>query len=513
MKSHMLMPAVFLLLPLTACFNEKAVMEEMDRYAPPAVYGVARAAATPGRPLPDNGLRREDDFSRQREALLAMKQSAESAQSRPDREGSFYVPEPGRLEALAPSLDDPEASGKMLAGDFPLADLELLAWGRNPMIKAAENGFRAALESYDQVAGLDEILDQYAAFTAGSMVFPKTREEMGAMDRQFPFPGITALKGRIVTADIAAARQDLEIARRRAITETRRLYWDLVYNRKAVEIISQTLVLLDGFEASTRKRYASGRAFLREPVMLRIRKEKLKEKQISLIENGRSLEARLKALLLLPGEAVIGQPAGREGRPELPSLKELNRLAAVHRQELIRMRSMIARMEWMIEMGETDIYPGFSPAASFSGMDGTERPAVDRIQAAMDIGLPLKPFTGLSDAYLRETRQRLEALRRELEGLTADTVADVREGWTAADRAKREEQLYREKLSELSRLNYLASLRAYESGELSFAETVEALLLELSVRLAGEKRRAELHIAVAELKAAVGFSWPENRKR
>ncbi len=511
---------LFLGLAVTACSGQKAVMEAVDNYHPPAIYQAVQSAAGGTPSSMPHATDLNHDFSTQREKILGMKKEAGSALEMPDKEGSFYLPDAARLETLSPALNDPEGAQKILSGDFPLADLDVLIWGRNPKIKSAKNNFRASLEAYDQVTNLDDILAQYTAFTAGSMAGVGSRENMEAIDKRFPFPGIMALKGDIVSAEVTISRQDLEIVRRKAITEARKIYWNLWYNRRAREITSQTLVLLTGLEASAQKRYASGQTPLREPILVRIQKEKLKEKVISLEEGGRNLEIRLKALLLLPSETTIGRPSGGEAQLVLPAVDKLDELARTHRQELIRLRSMIVRMEWMIEMGETRIYPGFTQNYSLSenqainqaGTVRMEAPFKTDIPASMGAGLPRMPLTGLSEAYLRETRQRLEGLRHELDGLTSETLAKVRESWFSADLARREALLYREKLSALARLYSGTSVRAYESGDLPFAEAMDALMLDLSTQLAAERRKADLGISAADLKATVGFSWPENQE-
>ncbi len=508
------------LLLLTACSGSKAVQEEIDGYLPPAVYQAAQAAPPAAESSTTVGDTFNADFSKQREKLLQMKQAAQKALEQPITQESFYTPEAGRLEALAPAINDPAEAQKLLSNDFSLTDLEILTWSRNPMLKSAANNFRAALEAYDQVANLDDVLAQYIAFTAGSMAGVGPTGNMGGIDKLFPFPGITALKGDIAKAETMIAREDLEIVRRTIITEARRLYWELYYNRKARATTSESITLLDGFEASVQQRYAGGQIPLRELVMLRIRKEKLKEKLITLTENGRSLDSRFKALLLLPDEAVMGSPQGHEIHPALPDLAKLNELALTHAQELIRMGSMINRMELMIEMGETEIYPGFSQnysltenrAVTTAGTGRMDTAFQTNVPAGAGAGQPKMPFMGLSEAYLRETRRRLNGLRQELAGLTAETAAKVREGWVAADQARREDLLYREKLSELARVNVRTAGRAYESGEISFGDALEALMLELTTKLAAERRKADQGITTAVLKATVGFSWPEKQE-
>ena len=53
----------------------------------------------------------------------------------------------------------------LLRPRFSLQTVQALILLRNPSIKGATDRFRAALEGFDQVTQLDEILRQYSAFT------------------------------------------------------------------------------------------------------------------------------------------------------------------------------------------------------------------------------------------------------------------------------------------------------------------------------------------------------------
>jgi len=51
--------------------------------------------------------------------------------------------------------------------------------------------------------------------------------------------------------------------------------------------------------------------------------------------------------------------------------------------------------------------------------------------ASKGAGLPRMPWYGTNDSYLRETRQKLAALREELKKTEAENPFKVREAWFA----------------------------------------------------------------------------------
>ena len=276
---------------------------------------------------------------------------------------------------------------------------------------------------------------------------------------------------------------------------------------------------MEELESSVTRKYETGQAQIPELTKVKIQKEKMKVELLTISEEGLNIEKRLKSLLLLPGSAKIGTPSRRDtdksiSQPADLVLDDLIGIALKHNQELKKIRIMITRMELMIEMAETEIYPGVTPnlaltenrAVTGTGTMKMEEPFSITSSASMGSGLPRMPWTGLSEAYLRETRQRLLALKEELKAKEAETAADVREAWFSVDRARREAAVYSKEIESLSRLNYAVSSKAYETGAIAFSDTMEAVLLMFETRLMAERKKADFFNALADLYKTIGVS-------
>ena len=105
---------------------------------------------------------------------------------------------------LATKVDQAEAR---LAETVNLDLLLAFGYAWNPGIKAARKKLKATLEQYPQAAYLDNVLQQYNAFTKqlDTKIGPPRHKEMMAM--KFPFPDMLALKGQIVTEDVQIAQK------------------------------------------------------------------------------------------------------------------------------------------------------------------------------------------------------------------------------------------------------------------------------------------------------------------
>ena len=506
--------AFFLTLFFAGCAGDKPLLKEMEEYSPPRLYHATGTAPGNSSTVPEKKAA-DNAFAVQKEKLEEMRKQWEKIRTEPQPEEVFYSPDPEKVKSLANAFAEEKAAEAVLRDRFTPETLEILVWGRNPAVAAAEKNFRASLETYSQASNLEDILRQYSAFNAGLMTGVGNMGAMESVDKKFPFPGILALRGNIVSLDVRIAAEDIEIARRTAITQIRRVYWDLLYNQRAEETVRQMDMLLKGLERAVVKRYEAGKSALQELTGIQIQKEKIAQELITVQEERRNLETGLRAVLNLSSGVKIGIPADKVPAASFPAQEKLISLAIQRRQELKKLRAMISRMELMIEMAETEIRPGFTLNLSLSenqavnqaGTMKMEEPFAVSTKAGMGEGLPKAPWTGLADAYLRETKQRLDSLRRELGGAEADTHAKVREAWFAADRAKREAALYRERVVRLSGLSFSTALKAYETGIMPYAEIIDSLMTLLENRLAAERKNADAGQAMAVLEETVGGLW------
>jgi len=176
------------------------------------------------------------------------------------------------------------------------------------------------------------------------------------------------------------------------------------------------------------------------------------------------------------------------------------------------MRAMAERMELMIQMTEREVTPGFALEASLfennpllqAGTASVDEPFPVTATAAEGTGTPKYAFSGRTAGYVRETRERLAALREEIRAEEAATAARVHEAWYALDRARREEQLWSVRVAELARLAGETVDRSYRAGRSTLPEALEAARAARESLLEAARRHTAVGQAWAVLENAVG---------
>jgi len=504
-KSLIILCLLGIVAPVQAGYRD--LKNEYDAYRPPEYYKAQfRPAPSPEPPIAGG------EFVIEQKRLEEMKAGWEKALKIGGGENVFFIPDPKLLESLKPAETDVGAAENAIKGTYPLRYLETLALLRNPGIKAAEDNLRAALEAFTQVSALDAILREYSAFTEAVMpgVGPMTGKE--PIEVRFPFPGVLALKGAIVNEDVSEKRESLEAIRRNTTTAIRKAYWNQVYLIKAMRITSDMLTLLTQLDSVAQSRYEAGRANYQDVIKVRIKRETLQEDLNTLGEQRRNLDAKIREILNLPPGARLGNPEIRIPSGKIPVLENLYGIAQQRRQELRGLRDRIGKMGLMIEMAETMILPPYTlnfsyyenAAVNQVGSFATKNTFPVETKASRGAGLPKKPWYGMQDAYIRETWQKLYALKEDLAKAEAATDTMVRDAWFELDLARRERALYFDNVVQLSRSALDVSTRGYAAGGVAFADVIDSYTTWLKANLTLERTRSDFGIARASLEQVVG---------
>ena len=507
--------ALFLLIFVAGCSSYSELNKDFEQYrAPVYVAPSAPERQEHARALDGTG------FALEKMRINKAKVLWEKALKAPRRAETFFRPPSRLLKSLKPAAADSAAVSAVLKPRFSLETLETLVFLRNPGITAGEDRARAAIDTYSQVMALDDILRQYTAFTEELMTGVGPLKGKEPMKTKFPFPGVLSLKGEIVGQEIKAVMEDLEIARREAITQARKAYWDFLFVRKAEKITQETLGLLNHLERVATIRYETGDASYQDVIKVRIQREILEEDLDTLLEKEQNVASKILEILNLSPETNIGLPENRTPPRTVPNLKGLYSLARERRQELRRMRARVGKMERLIEMGETLIIPPYTLGLSFYEDEAVTQVGAIAVKDDFPVstrayrgsGLPLMPWYGIEDAYLRQTRQELGALKNTLEKEEAGANTLVRNAWFRLDLAKREEALYRTSILKLSKAALDVSTQGYEAGNVSFADVISSYSSWLDVNLAAEREESAIGIAWADLEKVVGAPLRQERK-
>ena len=485
-----------------------------EAYQPPAHLFHAGGEILPANPAADSA------FEAEKQRLLELKSRWLEELRSLSTPTAFYHADPQVLAALEGAQTDTAAAQAAVGQPFSQDVPEVLALLRSPAVKAADHRLRAALEKYSQVSAVDDVLRRYSAFTEGAMTGVGTLQGRGGGQGPFPFPGVLALKGRVVTQDVMARREQLEATRRDAVTTARKIHWRLWFQYQAVAITERTIGLLRELERVSITRYEAGRTSFQDVIKVRVQRELLDERLVTLREQLQTMHMEMREMLHLPPDSRIDRPQVDLAEAAIPDLPSLYEMALVSRQELGALRARIGKMDALIEMAETMLLPAFDMGLSRykdqairqAGTQAEQPAFTTDASASVGAGQPKRPWLAFADAYLREMRQKRLAMQEDLNRLQDATVTMVRNRWFVLDRARREKRLYQNTVVQLSEAALEVSTSGYESDKVAFADVIASYTLWLDTNLALADKRSTYGTSLAELEQAIGRSFTQPRE-
>ncbi len=426
--------------------------------------------------------------------------------------------DPKILEKITRVVNDQKIVKNFVARNLRLNELEILAALRNPSVLAAQKKVIAELESFNQVMDLDQNLKQYSAFTEGlnNKVGPLKMKE--SLTQKYPYPGLTSLKGSVIQHQVGAALEKMKIKQKNIITLTRKAYWDLVFIDQSIGITSETVDAFNRLKDVATTLYKSGKTSFQDVIKTNIKIEILKEDLSTLFSRKKNIEVKIRELLNLPVYAKLGKAIHIEPQKDIGPLDKLYISARQNRQEIKVVKYQIGKVENMIEMAESMIQNPYTlnfsvfedEAVNSVGSDASKSSFSEKTMAAMKNNTPIKPWYGIDNPWLNQTRQNLLSRKQTL--IKQENEADrmVRETWFMVDQNEREFNLFNDRVLPLSKSALDVSAREYESGSIPFSQAIGSYSDWLKAKLSVAKKRSDLGIAIANLEKTIGRSFDTN---
>jgi hypothetical protein len=404
--------------------------------------------------------------------------------------------------------DETEIKGfeRLLTDEYNLETVLAVALRNNQDIKRSLESARAALEKYDQVANLDEILNQYAVFTKNLKIRLGKPLHKRPLTLDFPFPGMLALKGNIVDKEVLIARLKLERTVQDVITRVRETYYEAVYLDNAVSVTKEVLELLRRTREVINTVYTTGKSSLNDVVKIQIEIDRVENELVETVEKKYSMQLKLNKLL------DISEGFTPPVVPELTPLslayveEELFREGEVTRNEIKMKLAKLDRMRLLIEMAEKRFYPDFTLGFSLFENRILKQVGTDAPEPAF----PTRPMVrganwfGSNDAFIRETRKKYRALEEEIEELKNSTVYEIDQALYRYENAGRLRTLFESRLVPKTKLTVEINETMYITGKVDFMDLIDSQQLYLNFSLSLKKSIKDMNVEAARLERLVG---------
>ncbi len=490
----------------------RELVDSFDRYSPPLYF---QGAVTSMGPVIETFEAADPQRTLFESEIAGLRQESAKSVSLDGPVRFLAGTDEKQFAGLKDKARDTAAVQAMLQDHGSLEMLEILSVLRSPAIQSAREKIEGEIVSFDQVQSLDNQLRQYAGFTRGlnPSAGPVKMNDSVAMG--YPFPGLTSLKARIVSEQVLIWGEKHEIAVKKVITDVRKAYWELVFNSDSTRITSETIEALNRLKEVATVLYKSGKTSFQDVIKINIQIAILDESLVTFAREKKTIEIRILNLLDLPESTRMASPGIVASSKRIPEPETLYKTAMEQSQELNLLRHRISKTQTMVEMGEMMKETPFTLNLSLSDPDvlsnagtGAKKPAfADRTMAAMKNGSPAKPWYGLDEPWLEQTRKNILSLKHDLSQARNTIISDIREAWVTVDRNQRELNLYKGTILPLSKSALDVSSKEYEAGSIAFSQAIDSYTYWLKVQLLIASKTKDLGIAVARLEMLRGKSF------
>ncbi|OGP29629.1 MAG: hypothetical protein A2073_07985 [Deltaproteobacteria bacterium GWC2_42_11] len=404
-------------------------------------------------------------------------------------------------------LDNMEDFSKLLLEDYTLKTVLAVGIKNNLEIQSSYKSALAAVERYDQVSNLDEILNQYAVFTKNldlNIGEPMMSNKPVIMN--FPFPGMLSLKGNIVERDIETARLELEKSVQDMVVMIKETYYKTAYLYDAVKITNDVLGILHRMKDAVNAVYVTGKVSMNDIIKIQMEIDKMETELASFKEERKTVQVKLNKLLNIR-EDFMPEKVEELKPVVLTYVKEnLFKKGVSERNEIKKLTKEIDRMRLMIEMAEKQFYPDFTPGFSIFqnriikqvGTSAEEMPFSD---------MPMVRggnWFGRNDAYIRETKFKYQAMNKMLDGLKNMTISEINDAVYRYENAGRFYKLYESKLVPKSELTVDIAGALYVNRKIDFMDLITSQELFLKYSLMLKESVKNMNIEAVKIERLAG---------
>lgn len=394
--------------------------------------------------------------------------------------------------------------------EITLKELLRAAAESNPEIKSAEY---AAAASKAMVPSAGALPDPMVTFQhMGDLVpfrlqagDPSSARTYG-IEQEFPFPGKLGLKEKMASAEAQGQQWNLELTRRKVVSELKQAFYDLYLISKSIDVLLKNKQLLENFTHVAESRYRVGQTIQQDVLKAQVEQSKILDKLLIFGQKKRVAEAKINTLLYRPAESPVGKPAEFEKSEFSNSMDELTQLALNSSPELKSKESDISRRQSGVELARKEFYPDF--ALGFTYFDRDQMPEMYGVM--LKAKLPLY-FWKKQQPELDAARLNLSSARRMRDSASSTVRFQVKEAYTMATTSEKLAKLYSSAIIPQANLALNSGIANYQVGKIDFLQLIDASMALLEYELKYYESMIDFHKALAQLEPLVGIELTKDR--
>ncbi len=385
------------------------------------------------------------------------------------------------------------------------------ALDRNPSLQSARHRRAAVEQRRPQVVSLSDPTFTYTRWLSSPETRVGPQRNVLALGQKIPYPGKRSLRGDISGEQAAVEAARIRLIARDITHEVKSVYYDLYRVDRSLRILDDYLVMLETFTSAAEEKYAAGGGTQADVLKSHVEVSEILKRRITLEGERSGLTSRLNAVLNRPPDTSFDRVAAidpaRYAQPESLVVKK----ALAVRQELEAADAMIRKNELDVRLARLGSRPDFTVQASYitvpgSGGNMASDAGKDAFGVMLNVNLPL--FRKRRRAEVHEAMARVEESRSNRVNIQNTVTAEVAEAYGRMHYTGRALDVYEQGLLAQAENSVLATLAAYQTGQMAFLDLLDAERMVLRTRLGYVAEMANYRKYLSLLERAAGGSLP-----
>ncbi len=336
------------------------------------------------------------------------------------------------------------------------------------------------------------------------------QERTVQITQRLPFPGKLRLQGEIVSQEIERARLLYEAALRDVTTEVKKLYYELYYLDRAIELEEENRKILAYFKELAMKNYSVDEKALTPLIRAEAKYERAWNRLISLRERRHTVSARLNAILNRPPKEKIERTEELTPEPLSLTIEALYEMAQGV-EELKIKKFELRKAELEERLSELVYYPDFTLGLRYTEIGESEMPVEDSGKDAVSlmVGINIPLWSEKNRSRVEERLKERLSVEHKKELVLKDILNRVRDVYYSMLEKYELIGSYREELIPMAKESMNIAEAWYKNGIGGLGELLETESMWINFRRAHYRTVADYLKLRAELERLTGLHKKE----
>lgn len=380
------------------------------------------------------------------------------------------------------------------------------ALSENPGIKATYQDYEASVQKIDQARSLADPTLKYTYFTENIETRVGPQENILSLSQSFPFYKKRSLKADVASREAEAALEVYEAKKRVIIARIKKLFFELFYYHKAIDITEEEKALLRRLSRIASVKYSTGEGSQQNILQIQVEITKMNEKLLNLEQQKQTIESHINRLLNKPPHHPLARPENVHESHFPYNLESLHEMAQKNRQEIKAAEAMIRKNESSLRLSKKEYYPDFTFGLQYIDVGRRygfiDDNGKDSWNVSMMVHLPI--WTKRLNAGVKESLAKIESSTFKKHDIENQTLFEVKDTYFKLKTAKDILNLYDTTLIPQAEQSFKSAESGYQAGKSDFFNLLDSERVLLASHLAYYRALTDHEQSIADLERYVG---------